>query len=79
MKPFILHWLKEIVYLTLILLFCSLLVPQKAYAYIDPGTGSIILQVVLGVLVAGLVSLKIFWSKIIGLFKKKFSRTQKNG
>jgi hypothetical protein len=78
MKPFILYWLKEIVYLTLILLFCSLLVPQKAYAYIDPGTGSIILQVVLGVLIAGMVSLKIFWSRVIGLFKKKFGHKQKN-
>jgi hypothetical protein len=79
MKSFVLRWFKEIVCLTFILLYCSLLVPQKAYAYIDPGTGSIILQVFLGVLVAGTVSLKIFWSKIIGLFKKKFSRKPKNG
>jgi hypothetical protein len=37
-------------------------------AYLDPGTGSIIIQVVIAVLVGGGIFLKTFWKKI---FHKK--------
>ncbi len=38
--------------------------------YLDPGTGSVILQVVLGAIFSiGLVT-KIFWNKIVSVFKK---------
>jgi hypothetical protein len=42
--------------------------------YIDPGAGSIIIQVVLGALVAISFALKLFWSKIKIFFKKVFRR-----
>ena len=44
-----------------------------AHAYLDPGTGSMLLQVVLGGIAAVGVALKLFWHKIrvaIGLSKK---------
>ena len=43
-------------------------------AYIDPGTGSLIIQVLIGALVGGLVAAKIFWTRIKGFFKGLFSR-----
>jgi hypothetical protein len=45
--------------------------------YIDPGTGSLIIQVLIGVIVAGLVTAKIFWGRIITFFKGLFSRSSK--
>lgn len=44
-----------------------------AVAYLDPGTGSMLLQVILGGVAAVGVALKLFWHKIriaIGLSKK---------
>ena len=37
--------------------------PEKIDAYLDPGTGSIIIQVVIGVAVGGLFTVKIFWNR----------------
>jgi len=40
---------------------------KVAYAYIDPGTGSMILQAVLAAIVGSAVAIKIFWRKIKSL------------
>jgi hypothetical protein len=50
-----------------------LLATQPVYAYLDPGTGSMLLQVILGGIAAVGVALKLFWHKIrvaVGLGKK---------
>ena len=41
-----------------------------SHAYMDPGTGSMLLQVILGGLAAIGVMLKLYWHKFIGLFRK---------
>lgn len=49
------------------------LIAQPAFAYLDPGTGSMLLQVILGGIAAVGVALKLFWHKIrvaVGLSKK---------
>lgn len=48
-------------------------IPQPAHAYIDPGTGSVILQAVIGLFFAGAVTIKMFWQKIISFFKRSKS------
>lgn len=47
--------------------------PVTALAYLDPGTGSMLLQVILGGIAAVVVALKLFWYRIIAFlgFKKK--------
>ena len=37
---------------------------EPAYAYIDPGSGSYFLQLLIAGLLAGLYSLKIYWAKV---------------
>ena len=39
-------------------------VASPAHAYLDPGTGSQIFQILLAVFVGGLFSLKVFWGRI---------------
>jgi hypothetical protein len=49
------------------------LVAESAFAYLDPGTGSMLLQVILGGVAAVGVALKLFWHKIrvaVGLSKR---------
>ena len=43
-------------------------------AYIDPGTGSLIIQIVLAVLVGAGFAVKIFWTKIKTFFSKVFAK-----
>jgi membrane protein implicated in regulation of membrane protease activity len=49
-----------------------LMFPLQAFAYLDPGTGSAILQGILGALAALAVVLKLYWHrflKLIGIRK----------
>jgi len=39
-----------------------------AYAYLDPGSGSLLLQVLLGGMAALVVILKIYWNRFLSLF-----------
>ncbi len=43
----------------------------NAYAYLDPGTGTIIIQAIVGAIAAGAVTIKIYWYKLKAFFKKK--------
>ena len=44
---------------------------SNAYAYIDPGTISIIFQGIVGAIVAGGVAIKLYWDKFKTFFNKK--------
>lgn len=51
---------------------------QPSYAYLDPGTGSIILQGFLAAVASGIVVVKVYWSKLSGFFSKKPSSDRKS-
>jgi len=36
----------------------------SVHAYLDPGTGSMVIQVVLGGIVAGLTVMKLYWRRV---------------
>jgi len=38
--------------------------PPRAYAYLDPGTGSYILQIVMASLLGSIFALKLCWGRI---------------
>jgi hypothetical protein len=44
--------------------------PEQALAYLDPGTGSILIQVTIGALAAGLAVCRLYWRKITQIFRK---------
>ncbi len=52
---------------------------EKAYAYLDPGTGSYFFQVLMALVIGGLFILKTFWSKIVLFLAKLFPKRKKNG
>jgi hypothetical protein len=53
-----------------------LLLTREAHAYLDPGTGSYILQILIASLVGALFMLKVFWGRIIGFFSKDASESE---
>ena len=56
-------------------LFYFLLAPQPVQAYIDPGTGGMIIQGLIALLAGTLAMLGIFWKRVTLSIKKLFKRT----
>lgn len=58
-----------------ILIFCLLIFTSiNVHAYLDPGTGSMLLQVILGGIAAVGVAVKLYWHKLraaLGMSKKE--------
>jgi hypothetical protein len=54
--------------------------PPRAYAYLDPGTGSYMLQLLIAALLAAIVTVRMYWGRIkafvSGLFTKKKEHEQ---
>ena len=49
---------------------------QNAFAYLDPGTGSYIFQVLVATFIGGLITIKMHWQKIKNFFGNLFSKKQ---
>ncbi len=49
-------------------------VSRPAFAYLDPGTGSYILQMVLAVVLGGLVAVGVFWRRVWAFVRRLFGR-----
>jgi hypothetical protein len=52
----------------------TLSVTQSAHAYIDPGTGSYVLQTLLAILFAAAYATNIYWRHLIGFFRGRFGQ-----
>ena len=55
------------------------LTSSSAHAYLDPGTGSIVLQAVLAAVVGAAVTLKLYWMRVKVFFLSMFSSRKKVG
>lgn len=51
---------------------------QPILAYIDPGTGSYLVQLLIATILGGLFALKTYWRKILNLFSDKFSKSKES-
>ena len=61
-----------------IVIFLSFFIlTTKAHAYLDPGTGSIILQAIVGAFAAFFTSIYIFWARVKNFYKKIFKKIKK--
>ena len=56
--------------IALVLVAC-LSIASPAYAYLDPGTGSMLISAALGVAAALALAVKMFWYRLVGLFRGK--------
>lgn len=56
--------------LTVVFLFISI-IPSSAFAYIDPASGSIILQGLLAAIAGVAVTAKLYWTRIKSFFSRK--------
>jgi len=65
---------KKLGTITLFYLLSFYFLPGNAYAYIDPGTGSYVIQMIIAAALGVLFTIKSFWSKIKSLFINYFSK-----
>jgi len=62
-----------------LLVFFYFILPQKAHAYLDPGTGSYVLQILVAALAGGLFVVKMFWKNIKSFFQGVLSGKGEHG
>ncbi|MBT3294294.1 MAG: hypothetical protein HN919_16155 [Verrucomicrobia bacterium] len=62
----------------LLLVIVGMGMARNASAYLDPGTGSYVLQIVVASLVGGIFVLKIFFGHIAGFFRNLFRKKDKD-
>ena len=55
-------------------LTCELFV-SNAYAYLDPGTGTMIVQAIIAALVGAGITIKVYWAKIRYRISEKSSKS----
>jgi len=58
---------------TLALLLAAL-APGTAHAYLDPGTGSLVLQVLVAGLLGAVMAIRIYFQRLKSFFKRIFGR-----
>jgi hypothetical protein len=51
---------------------------SNAFAYIDPGTGSVIIQMIIGGLVGVGIAVKVFWFRIKSALSPGFKKNNSN-
>ena len=50
------------------------LTSASAYAYIDPGTGSYVLQMVIALLLGAAYAIRVFWTRLVAGAKRLFGK-----
>ena len=67
--------MKKFFFFLNIFFLVDIFVYSNAFAYIDPGTGSIILQGLIAGIAAAGATISIYWTKIKSFFSKKKKTT----
>jgi len=62
--------------LAILFMYFYLAIPENAYAYLDPGSGSYFLQLLLAGLLGATFMIKTFWTRLKGFFVSLFSKSQ---
>ena len=50
------------------ILLCGLVFSQSAWAYLDPGTGSMMIQGIIAGVTGGIVVIRLYWAKLRSFF-----------
>lgn len=58
--------IKDLIVLIVVL---SAIFPSDAWAYLDPGAGSLFIQGTLAAIAAGLYALRVYWNRLRSLWK----------
>lgn len=68
--------MKQMLVLCVCVVWCLLMSERAAYAYLDPGSGSMFLQLVLGGVAGVGLILKLYWRKLLSFLGLRARDTQ---
>jgi hypothetical protein len=51
----------------------------KSIFYLDPGSGSVLIQIVIATILGGLIAIRVFWSRLISRFKGGARPSEEDG
>ncbi len=68
--------LRRVLAISTLVMLLHMVFALPAHAYLDPGTGSYIFQLLLAGIVGLAFVIKVFWSRIKGFFTRVFSKKQ---
>jgi hypothetical protein len=71
-------YLKIFLYILGLILISSFIIPNKLYAYLDAGSGSYMVQILIAFAAGGAFAIKIFWRRIYSFLKRVSSKNKKN-
>ena len=71
------RFIKQLIFAIIIFCLFSLVFPRASYAYLDPGSGSYFLQIIIGVFLGAAFTIKLYWRRILAFFSNLFSRKNK--
>lgn len=54
--------------------FAFLVLPGNVHAYLDPGTGSFMIQIIIGSVLGSLYFIKVYWAKLTEFITSFFKR-----
>jgi hypothetical protein len=66
--------LKRLVTVLVVVGLLSLAFPRSAHAYLDPGTGSLIIQVIVAAFLGAAFAVKVYWRNIKAFVANRFSK-----
>ncbi len=59
----------------ILVLMAALLAAQNAYGYLDPGSGSVVMQAIVAALIGASLAIKMFWQRLKAFVVRLFSRS----
>lgn len=59
-------------------LIFNFIFPKRIFAYLDAGSGSYIIQIIIAIVLGGAFGIKIYWRKIYSFFKNLTSRVNRS-
>ena len=68
----------NLLFLNLFILSKVVFISQLAHAYLDPGSGSFLFQLIVGALLSGLFAIKIYFKKIKNYIIQKKNSDESN-
>ncbi|HEX5474267.1 MAG TPA: hypothetical protein VFX12_06370 [Vicinamibacterales bacterium] len=60
--------MKRSIFVASLVAWCLVMSERSAFAYMDPGSGSMLLQILLGGAAGVAVILKLYWQRLLSLF-----------
>jgi hypothetical protein len=55
-----------------------LAIPVNSFAYLDPGSGSYIIQIMIGTFLGALFTIKMYWGRIKSFFSHKGKKSEES-